>query len=125
MDEITDKSAIKKTIEKKSYDNKFDSKYSDGYSYNYNEFGNYEKKSSSANFDFLTADKFLQNLEKNKGQKEHDKVIVGDRVLHSKFGKGIIQNIIEQDDKILDILFDNGQRKKLYEEFAGIKKIDE
>ena len=127
VDEITDKSAIKKTIEKKSYDNKFDSKYSDGsgYSYNYNEFGNYEKKSSSANFDFLTADKFLQNLEKNKGQKEHDKVVVGDRVLHSKFGKGTIQNIIEQDDKILDILFDNGQRKKLYEEFAGIKKIDE
>ena len=127
VDEITDKSAIKKTIEKKSYDNKFDSKYSDGsgYSYNYNEFGNYEKKSSSANFDFLTADKFLQNLEKNKGQKEHDKVAIGDRVLHSKFGKGTIQNIIEQDDKILDILFDNGQRKKLYEEFAGIKKIDE
>ena len=127
VDEITDKSAIKKTIEKKNYDNKFDSKYSDGsgYSYNYNEFGNYEKKSSSANFDFLTADKFLQNLEKNKGQKEHDKVAVGDRVLHSKFGKGTIQNIIEQDDKILDILFDNGQRKKLYEEFAGIKKIDE
>ena len=62
VDEITDKSAIKKNIEKKSYDNKFDSKYSDGsgYSYNYNEFGNYEKKSSSANFDFLTADKFLQ-----------------------------------------------------------------
>ena len=46
-------------------------------------------------------------------------------MLHSKFGKGTIQNIIEQDDKILDILFDNGQRKKLYEEFAGIKKIDE
>ena len=59
VDEITDKSAIKKTIEKKSYDNKFDSKYSDGsgYSYNYNEFGNYERKSSSANFDFLTANK--------------------------------------------------------------------
>lgn len=51
-------------------------------------------------------------------------VQVGDRVIHKKFGEGIIKSrVLESGDYRLDILFDQYGMKRLMESFAKLKKV--
>ena len=51
-------------------------------------------------------------------------VAVGDRVLHKKFGEGIVKiRVPEGEDFRLDILFEGAGVKRLMESFAKLKKI--
>jgi len=53
-----------------------------------------------------------------------DAVAVGDRVLHKKFGEGIIKTRVpEGGDFRLDILFEGAGVKRLMESFAKLKKL--
>ncbi len=53
-----------------------------------------------------------------------DSVTVGDRVLHKKFGEGIVKaRVQENSDYRLDIHFDGFGIKRLMESFAKLKKI--
>jgi DNA helicase-2/ATP-dependent DNA helicase PcrA len=49
---------------------------------------------------------------------------VGDRVLHKKFGEGVVRRRTQdKDDYSLDILFDGVGMKRLMESFAKLKKL--
>jgi DNA helicase-2/ATP-dependent DNA helicase PcrA len=51
-------------------------------------------------------------------------VAVGDRVLHKKFGEGVVRRRTQdKDDYSLDILFDGVGMKRLMESFAKLKKL--
>ncbi|MCX7771589.1 MAG: UvrD-helicase domain-containing protein, partial [Clostridia bacterium] len=53
-----------------------------------------------------------------------DTVAVGDRVVHKKFGQGVIKaRVQESSDYRLDIYFDQYGMKRLMESFAKLKKI--
>lgn len=53
-----------------------------------------------------------------------DAVQVGDRVLHRKFGEGVVKRRVpEGSDFSLDILFDGAGMKRLMESFAKLKKM--
>ena len=51
-------------------------------------------------------------------------VNVGDRVLHKKFGEGIVKaRVRESEDFRLDINFDEYGMKRLMESYARLKKV--
>lgn len=130
IDEISDQGAEKKIT--KSYGNMNEDKwnkyddfslgYSSGSKYDYTNTG-IKAKASSLDFG-LSADKFLESLKSKQTEKEHDSVEIGDRVEHKKWGKGNVMNIIISDpDRIIDVQFDEGKRIKLIEAYAGLTKI--
>jgi len=51
-------------------------------------------------------------------------VEVGDRVVHKKFGEGVVRSkVLESGDYRLDIYFDEYGMKRLMESFAKLKKV--
>lgn len=85
-------------------------------------FNDETNSTKSTNSYFISADKFLENI-KTK-QTQTNTYIVGQRVLHKKFGEGSIQNIIpEGNDRILEILFDKVGFKRLMESSVKLEII--
>lgn len=85
-------------------------------------FNDETNSTKSTNSYFISADKFLENLKTTKTQT--NTYIVGQRVLHKKFGEGSIQNIIpEGSDRILEILFDKVGFKRLMESSVKLEII--
>lgn len=85
-------------------------------------FNDETNNTKSTNSYFISADKFLENI-KTK-QTQTNTYIVGQRVLHKKFGEGSIQNIIpEGNDRILEILFDKVGFKRLMESSVKLEII--
>ncbi|NSW91054.1 MAG: DNA helicase PcrA [Firmicutes bacterium] len=105
------------------YRNKYDKSYrgynSDGYSDEKNT-GNYKlgknwKNNASKKWEFNTS---------NKGNAGNVDFKVGDKVIHKKFGKGIITSIEkDKDDYKLEIVFNGVGMKRLMAAYANLEKI--
>ncbi len=117
-----------------SDDDRFeDSKYEWGYNnysnskvVTYKADNNIPEKTQS-NFQFRTAESFLNNLNQKKSSKEVDlsKYKVGQRIFHKKFGEGVITNLEqESDDLKVDIQFDKAGHKRLMAKFAGLEILE-
>ena len=77
-------------------------------------------------FQFKTAENFLNSLQNKKVNTEADlsKYKEGQRVYHKKFGEGIINKIEEEgEDYKLDISFDKMGHKRLMAKFANLEII--
>lgn len=82
------------------------------------------KTDTKTDFEFLSAEKFLENLKKNNTQNGgmHKEYKVGQRVMHKKFGEGLITSVEpEDDDYILDISFNDVGNKRV---MANFNKMD-
>ena len=117
-----------------SDDDRFeDSKYEWGYN-NYSnskvityKVDNNIPEKTQSNFQFRTAESFLNNLNQKKSSKEVDlsKYKVGQRIFHKKFGEGVITNLEqESDDLKVDIQFDKAGHKRLMAKFAGLEILE-
>ncbi len=76
-------------------------------------------------FAFRTAESFLNNLNKPKGEVDITAYKAGMRIYHKKFGEGTI-NTIEQEgeDAKVDINFDKAGHKRLMAKYAGLEIIE-
>ncbi len=84
-------------------------------------------KVAASNYQFRTAESFLNSLGQKKVQNEFDinKYKEGTRIYHKKFGEGTIQKVeAEDDDYKVDIQFDKSGHKRLMAKFAGLEVID-
>ena len=117
-DELAEKNIEELRRETSSYEGK---------SISFDEFGNskinYINSDQKFENKFVSADKFLESLKqkKNNGQKYE----IGQKVLHKKFGKGDIINIIpESEDRIIEIKFEKVGLKRLMENFIKLEIIE-
>ena len=79
------------------------------------------------NYQFRTAESFLNSLGAKQTQKEIDvtKYKQGQHIYHKKFGEGTIQAIEpEGDDYKLDIQFEKSGHKRLMAKFANLEIMD-
>ena len=54
----------------------------------------------------------------------HDKIDVGDQVIHPKFGTGtVLQKVGEGEDAKLTVAFPDEGQKKLLAKYANLKKV--
>ncbi len=87
----------------------------------------YANQKPKSNYQFRTAESFLNSLNQKKVQDEVDisQYNEGQRIYHKKFGEGTIQKIeAEGDDYKLDIQFDKSGHKRLMAKFAGLEIIN-
>ena len=83
-------------------------------------------KDNSKEFQFKTAESFLNSLNNKKINEGVDitKYKEGQRIYHKKFGEGIINKIEEEgEDYKLDISFDKAGHKRLMAKFANLEII--
>ncbi len=81
----------------------------------------------STNYNFRTAESFLNSLKQKQADDTVDisKYKEGQRVYHKKFGEGTIKKIEEEgEDYKLDIQFDKSGHKRLMAKFAGLEIIE-
>lgn len=80
---------------------------------------------NGSGFAFRTAESFLNNLNKPKGEVDITAYKAGMRIYHKKFGEGTI-NTIEQEgeDAKVDINFDKAGHKRLMAKYAGLEIIE-
>ncbi len=83
-------------------------------------------KNADTNYQFRTAESFLNSLTQKKTQNAVDitKYKEGQHIYHKKFGEGVIQKIEpEGDDYKLDIQFIKSGHKRLMAKFAALEVI--
>ena len=75
-------------------------------------------------FEYRTAESFLNNIKKNEKTIDFSKYTAGTRVYHKKFGEGTI-NLVEPEgeDLKVDIIFDKVGHKRLMAKFANLEII--
>ena len=84
------------------------------------------ENTEKTNFQFRTAESFLNNLNKKRSNVTVDlsQYKVGQKVFHKRFGEGTITNLEKEDDDIkVDIQFDKFGHKRLMAKFAGLEII--
>ena len=84
------------------------------------------KQKQTSNYQFRTAESFLNSLTQKKAEKSVDisQYKEGMRIYHKKFGEGTINKIEEEgDDYKLDISFDKSGHKRLMAKFASLEII--
>ena len=90
---------------------------------NLEEYSNNKK----SEFQFRTAESFLQNLTKKRNNNSVDisQYREGQKVFHKKFGEGIITKLEQEDDDVkVDIQFNKFGHKRLMAKFAGLEIIE-
>ena len=81
-----------------------------------------EQKPKS-NFQYRTAESFLNTLKNKNEEVDLSKYQVGQRVYHKKFGEGVITKLEREDDDLkVDLQFDKVGHKRLMAKFAGLEK---
>ena len=82
-------------------------------------------KQINSNFQFRTAENFLNNLNKSKQINiDLSKYEEGTRVYHKRFGEGTISKVEPEDDDLkVDINFDKAGHKRLMAKYAGLEII--
>ena len=86
-----------------------------------------KNNSNQPNFQFRTAESFLNNLNKKKTSTAVDlsQYKVGQKVFHKRFGEGTITNLENEEDDIkVDIEFDKFGHKRLMAKFAGLEILN-
>ena len=86
-----------------------------------------KKDKNTTDFQFRTAESFLNNLNKKKASTGVDlsKYKVGQKVFHKRFGEGTITNLEQEDDDIkVDIQFEKFGHKRLMAKFAGLEILN-
>ena len=74
------------------------------------------------NFQFRTAESFLNTIKNKDEGIDLSKYQVGQRVYHKKFGEGVITKLEKEDDDIkVDLEFDKVGHKRLMAKFAGLE----
>ena len=74
------------------------------------------------NFQFRTAESFLNTIKNKDEGIDLSKYQVGQRVYHKKFGEGVIIKLEKEDDDIkVDLEFDKVGHKRLMAKFAGLE----
>ena len=74
------------------------------------------------NFQFRTAESFLNTIKNKDEGLDLSKYQVGQRVYHKKFGEGVITKLEKEDDDIkVDLEFDKVGHKRLMAKFAGLE----
>ena len=74
------------------------------------------------NFQFRTAESFLNTIKNKHEGIDLSKYQVGQRVYHKKFGEGVITKLEKEDDDIkVDLEFDKVGHKRLMAKFAGLE----
>ena len=80
-----------------------------------------EQKPKS-NFQYRTAESFLNTLKNKNEEVDLSKYQVGQRVYHKKFGEGVITKLEREDDDLkVDLQFDKVGHKRLMAKFAGLE----
>ena len=82
-------------------------------------------KSGATNFQFRTADSFLNKLnQKPSAQVDLSQYRSGVRVYHKKFGEGMINKVEQEgEDLKVDITFEKAGHKRLMARFAGLEVL--
>ena len=79
---------------------------------------------AKSNFQYRTAESFLNTLKNKDEEIDLSKYQVGQRVYHKKFGEGVITKLEKEDDDIkVDLEFDKVGHKRLMAKFAGLEII--
>lgn len=79
---------------------------------------------TKSNFQYRTAESFLNTLKNKDEGIDLSKYQVGQRVYHKKFGEGVITKLEKEDDDIkVDLEFDKVGHKRLMAKFAGLEII--
>ena len=79
---------------------------------------------AKSNFQYRTAESFLNTLKNKDEGIDLSKYQVGQRVYHKKFGEGVITKLEKEDDDIkVDLEFDKVGHKRLMAKFAGLEII--
>ena len=87
---------------------------------------NIPEKRTATNFEYRTAESFLNSIKNNRqnGTLDISKYKEGQRVYHKKFGEGTINKIEQEfDDAKVDITFDKAGHKRLMAKYAGLEII--
>ena len=80
-----------------------------------------EQKPKS-NFQYRTAESFLNTLKNKNEEVDLSKYQVGQRVYHKKFGEGVITKLEREDDDLkVDLQFDKVGHKRIMAKFAGLE----